>query len=222
MGRCRQCNVEILDHTQICPLCRCVVEQNKESETMYPDIRLRVRKLNLAVRIFLFGAILTEVFFIYLNINYVRGIWWSAITGAGFAYVYFIARFAVLNDNAGYRSKFLALTFFGVLYVILIDFVIGYHGWSVNFVLPGGLLLVDLFIVILMFINRRNWQSYIMLELFMIVLSAVPLVLMWFHIVTETFIGGLAFAVSILLFAGTLIIGDRRARSELKRRFHVR
>ena len=80
MGRCRQCNVEILDHTQICPLCRCVVEQNKESETMYPDIRLRVRKLNLAVRIFLFGAILTEVFFIYLNINYVRGIWWSAIT----------------------------------------------------------------------------------------------------------------------------------------------
>ncbi len=217
MGRCRQCNVEILDHTQICPLCRCVVEQNKESETMYPDIRLRVRKLNLAVRIFLFGAILTEVFFIYLNINYVRGIWWSAITGAGFAYVYFIARFAVLNDNAGYRSKFLALTFFGVLYVILIDFVIGYHGWSVNFVL-----LVDLFIVILMFVNRRNWQSYIMLELFMIVLSAVPLVLMWFHIVTETFIGGLAFAVSILLFAGTLIIGDRRARSELKRRFHVR
>ncbi len=83
-------------------------------------------------------------------------------------------------------------------------------------------MLVDLFIVILMFVNRRNWQSYIMLELFMIVLSAVPLVLMWFHIVTETFIGGLAFAVSILLFAGTLIIGDRRARSELKRRFHVR
>ena len=56
----------------------------------------------------------------------------------------------------------------------------------------------------------------------MIFLSAIPLLLMWLDIVTETFISGLAFAVSVLLFLGTLIIGDRRARSELKRRFHVR
>ena len=133
-----------------------------------------------------------------------------------------MARFAILNYNAGYRSKFLALTFLGILYVILIDYVIGYHGWSVNFVLPGGLLLVDLFILALMFVNRRNWQSYIMLEISNIFLSAVPLLLIWLGIVTETFISGFAFAVSVLLFLGTVIIGDRRARSELKRRFHVR
>ncbi len=163
-----------------------------------------------------------EALFIYLDWKYDNGIRWSVITGAGFAYLYFVAKFAVLNDNAGYRSKFLALTFLGVLYVILIDFVIGYHGWSVNFVLPGGLLLVDAFILALMFINRRNWQSYIMLEIGMIFLSAVPLLLRWLNIVTETFISGFAFAVSVFLFLGTLIIGDRRARSELKRRFHVR
>ena len=222
MSRCRQCNVKILDDTQICPLCKCVVEQEEEMENAYPDIRLRARKLNLAVRIFLFAAILMEALFIYLDWKYDNGIRWSVITGAGFAYLYFVAKFAVLNDNAGYRSKFLALTFLGVLYVILIDFVIGYHGWSVNFVLPGGLLLVDAFILALMFINRRNWQSYIMLEISMIFLSAVPLILVWLGIGTETFISGFAFAVSVLLFVGTLIIGDKRARSELKRRFHVR
>ncbi len=222
MSRCRQCNVKILDDTQICPLCKCVVEQEEEMENAYPDIRLRARKLNLAVRIFLFAAILMEALFIYLDWKYDNGIRWSVITGAGFAYLYFVAKFAVLNDNAGYRSKFLALTFLGVLYVILIDFVIGYHGWAGNFVLPGGLLLVDAFILALMFINRRNWQSYIMLEIGMIFLSAVPLLLRWLNIVTETFISGFAFAVSVFLFLGTLIIGDRRARSELKRRFHVR
>lgn len=221
MSRCRQCNVEILDHTQICPLCKCVVEENTK-ENSYPDIRFRVRKLNLAVRIFLFAAILLEALLVYININYAPGIRWSAISGAGFAYLYFIAKFAVLNDNAGYRSKFLALTIFGVLYVIWIDYIIGYHGWSVNFVLPGGLLFIDAFILFVMFFNRRNWQSYIMLEILMIFLSAIPLLLMWLDIVTETFISGLAFAVSVLLFLGTLIIGDRRARSELKRRFHVR
>lgn len=221
MGRCRQCNVEILDHTQICPLCKCVIEENT-AKNSYPDIRFRVRKLNLAVRIFLFAAILLEALLVYINISYAPEIRWSAISGAGFAYIYFIARFAVLNDNAGYRSKFLALTIFGVLYVIWIDYIIGYHGWSVNFVLPGGLLFIDAFILFVMFFNRRNWQSYIMLEIFTIFLSAIPLLLMWLDIVTETFISGLAFAVSVLLFLGTLIIGDRRARSELRRRFHVR
>lgn len=221
MGRCRQCNIEILDHTQMCPLCKCVIEEDK-SENSYPDIRFRVRKLNLVVRIFLFAAILTEALLIYINWNFYSEIHWSIISGAGFAYLYFVAKFALLNDNAGYRSKFLALTIFGVLYVILIDYVIGYHGWSVNFVLPGGLLFIDAFILFVMFFNRRNWQSYIMLEIFMIFFSAIPLVLMWLDIVTETFISGLAFAVSVLLFLGTVIIGDRRARSELKRRFHVR
>ncbi len=106
--------------------------------------------------------------------------------------------------------------------MILIDYVIGYHGWSVNFVLPGGLLFVDVAILFVMFLNRRNWQSYIMLEISMIFLSMLPLVLIWMDIVTESFISWFAFAVSVLLFLGTLIIGDRRARSELKRRFHVR
>lgn len=222
MGKCRQCKIDLLDNAQICPLCKCVVEHGEQMENTYPDIRFLVRKLNLAVRIYLFTAILIEVFLVYLNIKFYSGIWWSIITGAGFAYLYFAAGFAVLNVNRGYRSKFLALTFFGILYVILIDCVIGYHGWSVNFVLPGGLLFVDVSILILMFINRRNWQSYIMLEISMIFLSAVPLFLIWPGIVTETFISGLAFAVSVLLFLGTYIIGDRRARSELKRRFHVR
>lgn len=221
MGRCRQCNIEILDETQICPLCKCVVEKDRKGANAYPDIRLRTRKLNLAVRIFLFASILAEVMLVYMNWRYFSGTWWCVITGAGFAYVYMMAKFAVLNDNAGYRSKFLALTFAGILYIILIDVVIGYNGWSVNFVLPGGLLFVDAFILIIMFLNRRNWQSYIMLELFMILLSALPLLLIGLGIITETFVSGLAFSASVLLFLGTLIIGDGRARSELKRRFHV-
>ena len=222
MSRCRQCNLEILDKTQVCPLCKCVIEWDEKAENSYPDIRVRVRKLNLVVRVFLFVSIMTEVLLVYLNQKYYDGIWWSIITGAGFAYVYFAAKFAVLNDNAGYRSKLFGLTFLGIGYVILIDAVIGYHGWSVNFVLPGGLLFVDAAIVLLMIVNRRNWQSYIMLEICMIFLSAIPLILMKVGIVTETFISGLAFAVSVLLFLGTIIIGDRRARMELKRRFHVR
>lgn len=221
MSKCRQCNVNILDKTSICPLCNCVVEQDEHASNKYPDIRIRTRKLNVAVRIFLFVAIIVEVLLVYLNWKYYNGMPWSLIVGAGFAYLYFVARFAILNDSANYRSKFLTLTFFGVLYVILIDYVIGYHGWSVNYVLPGSLLFVDVFIIISMSVNRRNWQSYIMLEILMVILSAIPLILSLLGIIPRNIVIGIAFAFSMLLFIGTLIIGDRRARIELKRRFHV-
>lgn len=223
MSRCKQCGIEVLDNTAACPLCKFVLEQNDNKKRSYPDIRFRVKKLNFAVRIILFISIIIEVLCVYINYKFYDGIWWSIITGTGFAYVYFILRFAVLNEGAGYKTKIVSVTLLGILYVILIDCVVGYHGWSVNFVLPGGFLFVDAAIVALMFINRRNWQSYIMLEIFMVFLSAIPLALsFFFDIVTETFISGFAFTVSVLLFLGTVIVGDRRARMELRRRFHVR
>ena len=56
----------------------------------------------------------------------------------------------------------------------------------------------------------------------MILCSVVPLVLYAVGIVTAPILALLAFAFSTALFLGTLIIGDRRARTELRRRFHVR
>ena len=54
------------------------------------------------------------------------------------------------------------LTLIAILMVVAIDFVVGYRGWSVNYALPSAILLVDAGILILMCINRRNWQSYMM------------------------------------------------------------
>ena len=73
-----------------------------------------------------------------------------------------------------------------------------------------------------MIVNRRNWQSYMMWQIFMILCSIVPVILIFTGIVTGRLFALIAFAFSLFLFLGTLIIGDRRARVELKRRFHVR
>lgn len=222
MSKCRQCGIEVLDQTCACPLCKCVLEQNEKSYNTYPDIRFMTKKISYVLRIFLFVSIITEVLLVYLNREFFHGIWWSVITGAGLAYAYFIFRFAVVNSNIGYKAKMILSTLFGILYVILIDYVVGFHGWSVNFVLPGGLVLIDAGIVVLMLVNRRNWQSYMMFELFMIGISCAPLLLVYLEIITVPFISYLSFTISVSLFLGTYIIGDRRARMELKRRFHVR
>ena len=54
MSKCRNCNVDILDETEFCPLCHSVLEQTEELENMYPDARLKTQKLKFATRLHLF------------------------------------------------------------------------------------------------------------------------------------------------------------------------
>ena len=51
MSRCKQCNVEILDETERCPLCHSVLEKTVEVENMYPNVRTMTRRLALLSRI---------------------------------------------------------------------------------------------------------------------------------------------------------------------------
>ena len=221
MSRCKECNVEILDETERCPLCHSVLEKTVEVENMYPNVRTMTRRLALLSRIYLFVAILVEALLIYLNVLSDSEMFWSAIPGLAMLYGYLVLRYAILGKS-GYKGKIIVLTLIAILMVVAIDFVVGYRGWSVNYALPSAILLVDAGILILMCINRRNWQSYMMWQIFMILCSVVPLVLYAVGIVTAPLFALLAFAFSAALFLGTLIIGDRRARTELRRRFHVR
>ena len=221
MSRCKQCNVEILDETERCPLCHSVLEKTVEVENMYPNVRTMTRRLALLSRIYLFVAILVEALLIYLNVLSDSEMFWSAIPGLAMLYGYPVLRYAILGKS-GYKGKIIVLTLIAILMVVAIDFVVGYRGWSVNYALPSAILLVDAGILVLMCINRRNWQSYMMWQIFMILCSVVPLVLYAVGIVTAPILALLAFAFSTALFLGTLIIGDRRARTELRRRFHVR
>jgi hypothetical protein len=172
-------------------------------------------------KIYLFCALLVEVLLIYINVVTESQIAWSAITGLGFFYGYMLIRFAILGKT-GYRAKITVLTLMAILIVIAIDFLVGYRGWSVNYALPSAIILVDAGILILMCVNRRNWQSYIMWQIFMILCSFVPIILYLTGIIYVPYLALAALGTSVFLFLGTLIIGDRRARVELKRRFHIR
>ena len=115
----------------------------------------------------------------------------------------------------------LTLVILAVLMLLGIDYLTGYQGWSLDYVLPLGILLIDLTLLILTLVNRRNWQSYMMAQILAILLSLIPVGLRLGGIIKFPYLVWIAFATSVFLFLGTLIIGDRRARTELKRRFHV-
>lgn len=221
MSRCIQCNLEVLDETERCPLCKSVLEPTIEVENMYPNVRIQARRLMLYSRIYLFVAIVTEALLISINYFMESEIWWSLITGIGLFYGYMVIRFAILGKS-GYLYKTIVLAILAILMLVAIDFLIGFNGWSLNYALPIVIVAIDVGILVLMAINRRNWQSYLMMQIFMIICSIIPIVFYFVDIITHPLLAGIAMAASVSLFLGTVIIGDRRARVELKRRFHIR
>ena len=210
-----------MDETERCPLCHSVLEPTIEVENMYPDVKIKTRRMMLLSRIYLFVAIVAEAVLVAVNHYGDFETAWSLVTGLIFFYGYLVVRFAILGKT-GYIAKTIVLTLIAILILIAIDFVNGYRGWSVRYVFPAAIILVDVGIIICMIVNRRNWQSYMMWQIFMILCSIVPVILIFTGIVTAQLFALIAFAFSLFLFLGTLIIGDRRARVELKRRFHVR
>ena len=191
-----------------------------EVRGMYPDVGDTAKRLNFIVKLYTFLAIVIEGGLIAINYATYSGLWWSAICGIAILYFYTTLRYSI-QKNSGYLRIILTQVFAAALLAVGVDWIIGYRGWSVNYVAPSAVLLIDLAVVILMLVNMANWQSYILLQILTVILSGILLILWGVGVLTQPVVVIAAAAVSAVLFAGTIIFGDRRAKNELKRRFHV-
>lgn len=221
MSKCKNCGVEILDPTEKCPFCHWVLDKDiSDKKAMYPDARIMFRRFHFLENLLLFVSIIA--FAIVAAINYMvdPDFLWSAVVGLGLIYANVILRFAVIGKS-GYQFKTISLMVIAIGLLIVIDYLTGNHGWALNFVFPSAIILLDLGILILMIINRRNWQSYMMIQILAILISLVPVILFFVGVVSFAPLVVISVAASIFLFLGTLIMGDQRARNELKRRFYI-
>lgn len=222
MRKCKNCQVTILDDTLICPLCSSVLEGEGEAcyAPMYPNVKNKVRILNWLVRLYTFLAIIVEVVLIVVNVCTFRQVWWSAISGVAILYLYITLRFSI-QKNKGYRRTIMLQVIGATLLTIAIDYIAGYRGWSVNFVVPSAVLLLDLAIFILMLVNKFYWQSYLLMQMFTVLVSIFLLFLWYRGVIWHPVVTIVAASVSGVQLLGTLILGDRKAINELKRRFHM-
>lgn len=221
MSKCDKCGVTVRQ-ARVCPLCGQVLEQEPFVERLnrYPDIRQRTRVLARIVQAYAFFSVLVGAGLIYVNYTTNRKFWWSLICCGALIYLYITLKYSILN-HTGYVVKILIQTIGAVLLAIWADRVMGFHGWSVDYVMPSAIILVGMVTVILMVVNSADWQSYIPVQLFLVAAGVVSVVLSAVQVVRHPLLSVVAAGVSLVFFVGTVIFGDRRAKSELKRRFHI-
>lgn len=193
---------------------------NHDNGTRYPDVKGASRKYRLLENIILFLSIVGQIVMTTVDYMTDREINWSIIVLLVVIYANVTLRLAIVGRN-GYIFKIVSTFVFTVLFLEGIDLLTGASGWALTFVFPSAILAMVLATIILMIVNIRNWQSYMMMQLFLVLMSVIAMILVAVKVIWFPYLAMGAMGASLFLFLGTLIIGDKRARTELKRRFHI-
>lgn len=223
MKWCNQCRLEIADSEPVCPLCKTVPESDGKTEIkppLYPKIEFDVRKFHMLIRLFIFGSVVVSCILLFVNLMIYRGLFWSGIVIAAILYANMTLVYSV-ERNMNPAAKIMVQTLAAQLLVVWIDYLIGYEGWSVNYAVPGILLVAECSMLVLQIVNFMNWQSYILFQIEYVVLSMIPVGLSFCHIITKPAMTFLALGCSVVIFVGTMVFGDKKAKDELIRRFHI-
>jgi len=220
MKKCNFCNVLIKDETDYCPLCGSVLEGQENGHNTYPNVMKKEKAISLIFRIMLFVAIVSIFTCIGINITTHVSVKWSLIVAFSFLYALIIL-YMFAKEETGYRIRTFFICASGILLFMAIDYILGFHRWSVNYVFPTVIVAIDIALIVLMIVNYRNWQSYIIILLLMVLISIVPIIMYRLHIITNPYPTQVAFAFTLIITIGVLILGGPRVKSELYRRFHI-
>ncbi|MCM1289016.1 MAG: DUF6320 domain-containing protein [Clostridium sp.] len=225
MSKCNRCGIQVLDHSHICPMCNGVLEgaeytDYRSKSNMYPDVAPAIKKLNLFIKIFVFASFIIEGVLMIINSLTDPDIKWSLICGVALGYACFTVIYTLRRDKS-HRKKLFMQTFFAMLMVYLIDVVLGYNGWSLDYAIPCIIMSVDGVIAILMFANIRHWQNYILLQIMMFLTSIFFVILAACGVIAHPLLTIIATGVSGVAFLSSVVFGDREAIRELTRRFRM-
>ncbi len=227
MRKCTNCGVILRDPVTVCPLCKCVAPEIKEKdlwggepEPSYPFADRGRRRTRLALRIYLYAALVAFVVCILAALNYHTGLWWALVVGACLGYGYVLINLFISKKFSG-PLKLVITALLGFLVVVLIDYHAGPQKWSFDKVLPVALIGLTAVITIMTIQSKTNWQSYISLQIMMIALALIPFGLYRFGLFSSWRNAAVVLIITILPFIGTLLVGGRAAQDELARRFHI-
>ncbi|MCX4326029.1 MAG: DUF6320 domain-containing protein [Lachnospiraceae bacterium] len=221
MNKCKKCGVAINDEATRCLFCGMVLSgDDGGAGNIYPDIRNKTRMLKRIINIASYFGIVLEIILAVVNYYNYYGIKWSIITGGAIFYIILTLQYTI-NKRNGHIKKIFVQMLGAMLLVVVIDFALGFSGWSFNMGIPLIILLLDVVILLCMVINFNNWQSYLLMQIFTLAISIIHMALYLAGLVSGPVLPWVTFGVSAVIFTSCLVIGDKKAKSELKRRFYI-
>ncbi len=226
MKTCDECAVFLDTRADFCPLCGAALKPAPPTfsgcvppESPYPNLRGRAARYNLILRVFVFLSLVSCGICLLINLLVPAPLWWSFIVVAAVAWCWF-SILPMLRPGANYAARTVLQVTLMSLFMLALDMIVGYTGWSVTYVIPAVLSTGIITILMIIAFNRTDWTRYVMYQVLMGVFGFIPLVLYFAGFAQSVAMALVAACLALASLLATMVLGDRSIKNEFKKRFH--
>lgn len=220
MNKCRSCNITIENNLNTCPLCGKKADKiSDEYYNGYPEIK-KTYLYDLISQLMLFLMITGSVTCLVLDFMIKTKYMWSLIAIAGQVYLYFSTKH-ILKKNNNISVLIMVQLVLVTIVVTIIDFSLGFDGWSVNFVIPFSIVGSSIILNVLSIFMPKKYKEYIFYIFIIAIIGIVPLVALLTDFVTVKWPSLVCVLYSLFTIVFMLLFSRRRFKTELIKRLHI-
>ncbi|MBR6090443.1 MAG: hypothetical protein IKP86_10945 [Anaerolineaceae bacterium] len=226
MKICPECHVRIDGPDSRCPLCGTVLtpsEDRSAEEQMYPDFEQPLKqpaRFPFLAKLFAFISLAVIIICGVLDLILNKRFTWSLYVIGGVAASWCTVGMHLLTDiNLNYKLTIDLCVL--SLYLVLIDYLSGWKGWSTDYVIPSLYIGIMITVIILALVFQEFWREYILSLVVICVLGIGPLLIfitsnspIRFLCLAAAFMAGLLL-LALLFFAGGKLFSEWRRRMNL-------
>lgn len=219
MRVCKKCGVKVRGAETCCPLCQHRLSGEPEAE-VYPQIPTVYRQHELFFKCLILSSVATGVVCAAVNLLIPGGGWWSVFVALGILCFWVSLAYAVrkkdnIPKNITVQVFLVSVLSFGW------DWLTGWRGWSLDFVIPiaCGAAMLSLFIIAkVMKLPPEDYIVYFMVD---ILFGVIPLVFYLTGLIRIAVPSVVCISLSFLSLSALIVFEGKEMLRELIRRFHV-
>lgn len=218
---CKKCNMQIRTPGTRCPLCQGVLANGKEgSEQVFPHIGRDKTWLTALIRIAAFCSLVAVAVCIGANLYLHRIGGWSLFVIAGLG-SFWVSFTAVLKKKDNIHKAIIWQVVIISILAALWDIFTGFHGWSVDFVIPTMCTCAMIAMAVIAQITNLHIEDYIIYVVIDCCLGIFSATLIFFDVLNFILPSAICVTASLISLGALFIFEGRAMRAELYRRLHL-
>ncbi|MGN9120924.1 DUF6320 domain-containing protein [Turicibacter bilis] len=219
MKYCSKCQMKVQNQLNNCPLCGQLLESVEfEIERDYPEQFAKKRRFSIRKSIIFLAMMIISFSFISGIFQDFQWNWVFIITAA----TLYLTISAILGSRVKRNIGPNILTqVIGISALsIIIDYFLGYSGWSLDIIFPLDLMAGTTIITVMILLNPKRFTDLVIYQLMFGLMGIVILAMIYFQVILFRQIAIIGSYYTIITCVGLFFFADRQMIHELKKKFH--
>lgn len=219
MKYCSKCQMKVQNQLNNCPLCGQLLESVEfEIERDYPEQFAKKRRFSIRKSIIFLAMMIISFSFISGIFQDFQWNWVFIITAA----TLYLTISAILGSRVKRNIGPNILTqVIGISALsIIIDYFLGYSGWSLDIIFPLDLMAGTTIITVMILLNPKRFTDLVIYQLMFGLMGIVILAMIYFQVIIFRQIAIIGSYYTIITCVGLFFFADRQMIHELKKKFH--